>query len=150
MNTTDDSGYARLEDQIKWYNNKSTLAQSNYKISKVFVIIASALIPILALQEAPNFKLYVAVLGAAIVVAEGLAHINQWQNTWLTYRNTCEALIHEKYAFLERIGPYDNDDPVVARKTLVERAEGIMAAEHSKWVSIQEKAAKTDPPGGKS
>ena len=69
MNSTDDSGYARLEDQIKWYNNKSTLAQSNYKISKVFVIIASALIPVLALQEAPNFKLYVAVLGAAIVVA---------------------------------------------------------------------------------
>lgn len=143
MSEADNTGYNRLEEQIEWYNKKSILAQHNYKTSKVFVIIASAAIPILALL---NYNIAVACIGAAIVIAEGLAHVNQWQQNWLNYRSTCENLIHEKFAFIERIGPYDIDDAEQARKILVERAEGLMSSERTNWVTAQEKAAKTKAP----
>lgn len=143
MSDADTTGYTRLEEQIEWYDKKSIDAQQYYKNSKIFVIVASAAIPILALLD---YKIAVACLGAAIVIAEGLAHVNQWQQNWLNYRTTCENLIHEKFAFIEKIGPYDLNDTEQSRKILVERVEGLMSSERTNWVTAQEKAAKSAAP----
>lgn len=139
MSVSDSSGYQRLEDQIAWYDSKSGSAQLKYKLTKYFTIIASASIPILALYEC---KEVVAIAGALIAVFEGANQVNQWQHNWITYRATCEALRHEKYTFIERANPYDLDDPVKARKLLVERIESLISTEHSKWIAVQNEAAK--------
>ena len=139
MSASDTSGYQRLEDQIAWYDSKSGSAQRNYKLTKYFTIIASASIPILALYE---LKEVVAVVGAMIAVFEGANQVNQWQHNWITYRATCEALRHEKYTFIEQADPYDFDDRVAARKLLVERIESLISTEHSKWIAVQDDAAK--------
>jgi hypothetical protein len=136
---TDDSGYRRLEDQISWYDKKSGGAQRNYKLTKYFTLAASAAIPILALYELNEV---VAVIGASIALFEGINQVNQWQHNWITYRATCEALRHEKYTYLERADPYDIDDDVSARKLLVERIESLISTEHSKWIAVQDEAAK--------
>jgi hypothetical protein len=39
-------------------------------------------------------------LGVLITVLEGLLHLNQYQQNWINYRSTCEALKHEKYIYL--------------------------------------------------
>jgi hypothetical protein len=134
--TEPDSGYSRLESQISWYDKKCGRAQDYYKGAKVFEIICAAAIPLIA-RDYPQIT---AILGAIIVSLEALQHLNQWQHNWITYRSTCEALRHEKYTYLARSGPYNLDDQN-ALKALVERVEGLISTEHSKWISNQERIA---------
>lgn len=143
MNKTEpDSGYQRLEDQITWYDQKSGAAQRSYKWGRYFVIVASAAIPILAMND---WNLQVAILGALIAISETIQHVNQWQHNWITYRSTCEALRHEKYTYIERANPYDDLEERDARRLLVERVESLISTEHSKWIATQDKAAETTP-----
>ena len=137
-----DSGYLRLEQQIRWYDQKSGNAQRLFKWGKYLVIVASAAIPIAALLD---YKVLTAILGGFIAVCEAAQHINQWQHNWITYRSTCEALRHEKYTFIERADPYDNLVAEEARKLLVERTESLISTEHSKWIASQERAADASP-----
>lgn len=138
-----DSGYPRLEDQIAWYDQKSGKAQFYYKATKVFTIIASASIPIVALQ---SWDVPVAIIGASIAILEGANHLNQWQHNWITYRSTCEALRHEKFTYIEEADPYSIEDPKERRKLLVERVESLISTEHSKWIAVQDEAAKNSVP----
>ncbi len=45
-----DSGYNRLEQQIRWYDRKSGVAQRNYKWGYL-VVVSSAAIPILVVMD---------------------------------------------------------------------------------------------------
>ncbi|MGR3794059.1 DUF4231 domain-containing protein [Vannielia sp. SX4] len=153
MTQKSDSGYARLEDQIDWYDSKSMACQRYFKRSKVCAIVFAALIPILSVSDFPNSQYVVAILGAIIAVLEGLSHLNQWQHNWITYRSTCEALRHEKFTYIERADPYDIEDDREARKLLVERVESLISTEHSKWIAVQDEAAeasKNKPRGARS
>ncbi|MGH1447530.1 MAG: DUF4231 domain-containing protein [Cognatishimia sp.] len=137
-----DSGYERLEAQISWYDEKSGAAQKAYKLTKYFTIGASALIPVIAVSAFPYSEFTVAILGALIAIFEGANHVNQWQHHWITYRSTCEALRHEKYAFIEAVEPYDISDEIERRKHLVGRVESLISTEHSKWIAVQDEAGK--------
>lgn len=136
------SGYERLEAQIDWYDRKSASNQRNYKLGRLFVLLAAASIPLLSLN---GFSIVVAILGALVAIVEGAQHLYQWHHNWITYRSTCEALRHEKYCFIERAVPYDLNNDVQARKLLVERVESLISTEHSKWIASQEKAASSGP-----
>lgn len=138
----DDSGYNRLEEQIKWYDDKSGAAQKSYKRTKYFTIGASALIPVVAVSGVAYSEFVVAALGALIAIFEGANHVNQWQHHWITYRSTCEALRHEKFAYIEAVEPYDISDEHERRKLLVGRVESLISTEHSKWIAVQEEAGK--------
>lgn len=142
IETEPSSGYERLEQQIKWYDDNSGKAQRYFKLGRYFVIAASAAIPIAVLTD---HKMLTASLGALIAISEAVQHINQWHHNWITYRSTCEALRHEKYSYIERADPYDMGDGQAARKLLVERVESLISTEHSKWIASQEQAADTAP-----
>jgi hypothetical protein len=129
-----DSGYPRLEAQIRWYDAKSQSAQAWYKRVKFVEFACGALVPFMATIDG-----YVtAVLGGVVIVLEGLQHLNQWQHNWITYRSTCEALRHEKYSYIGGSGVYDGLDQAAAKKMLVERVESLISTEHAKWTSRQE------------
>src|ERR1700734_1260357 len=98
----------RLEDQIVWYARKSQYNQRTFKRIKVTEIVAAALIPFISATNIPHLALVTAGLGVLITVLEGLLHLNQYQQNWITYRSTCEALKHEKYVYLANAGPYAN------------------------------------------
>src|SRR5690242_5856441 len=90
----------RLENQIKWYDEKSLSNQHTFKRIKVTEIVAAALIPFLSalrIESLPYVGLVTAALGVLITILEGLLHLNQYQQNWLNYRSTCEQLKHEKY-----------------------------------------------------
>ena len=124
----------RLEDQIGWYDRKSTESQRRFKGVKAVQLLAAAAIPVVATLDAP--AAIPAALGAAIVVLEGFLQLNQYQPNWSAYRSTCEALKHEKYLFLARAGPYRGCED--ARALLADRIEGLISQEHAKWVSARE------------
>lgn len=143
-----DSTSARLEDQIKWYDQKSVHSQSCFKKLKVIELVAAALIPlsagISAVLPIPYPTIIAGVLGALIVVLESFQGLYQFQSNWMSYRSTCEELKHEKFLWLAKAGHYtDAKDP---NRLLAERVESIVSTEHAKWVSAQEKMCKKEEP----
>jgi hypothetical protein len=135
---TDDPIIARLEDQIAWYDRKSLSNQHIYKRIKVVEILAAAMIPFLAALKFPYVALITGGLGVLITVLEGLIHLNQYQQNWTSYRSTCEALRHEKFAYLGKANPYAGAaDPYAL---LAERIESLVSQEHAKWASSQDQS----------
>jgi hypothetical protein len=131
----------RLEQQIAWYDRKSTYNQKAYKIIKVIEILAAALIPFIAALSLKHATIITGSLGVLITVLEGLLHLNQYQQNWTTYRSTCEALRHEKYVYIAKAAPYAGVADAYA--LLAERIESLVSQEHAKW------AAAMQSPGDK-
>jgi hypothetical protein len=136
---------ARLEDQIGWYDRKSSENQRWFKLLKICQLVMAAAVPVAAGESAPVWL--VGGAGALIVVLEGVQQLQQYQQNWTTYRSTCERLKHEKYLFLAHAGPYATGDP---EALLAERVESLVSQEHAAWVSHREEALRQSGPGGQS
>ena len=132
----------RLEDQIAWYDRRSTANQRAYKRIKVVEILAAASIPMLSALKPPHAMWVTGGLGVLITVLEGMLHLNQYQQNWIAYRSTCESLKHEKYVYLGKASPYAN--AVDAHALLAERIESLVSQEHAKWASAQQQEVKPD------
>jgi hypothetical protein len=128
----------RLEDQISWYDRKSSYNQRVYKWLKVIEIVAAALVPLSAGLHLP--AAVTGSLGVLIAALEGLLQLNQYHQNWIAYRSTCETLKHEKYLYLANAGPYST--ATTAHVLLAERIESLVSQEHAKWAAAQEEAAK--------
>jgi hypothetical protein len=129
-----DSGYLRLEQQIRWYDRKSMAAQRYFRRAKIAEITCAALVPFMVKIQTT----VAAVLGVVVVVLEGMQQVSQWSQNWITYRSTCEALRHEKYSYMARSGVYEGKSDEEARRILAQRVESLVSTEHAKWISRQE------------
>lgn len=130
--------WARLQEQVAWYDRRSSSCQRRFKLLKICQIVTAAAIPVAAGVSAPVWL--VGGAGAFIVVLEGLQQLEQYQQNWTSYRSTCEQLKHEQYLFLAGAGPYaaaPNREALLA-----ERVEGLVSQEHAVWVSGREDADK--------
>lgn len=125
---------ARLDDQIGYYDGQAVMSRRLFQWLKLTEILAAALIPIVAGFGAPAG--YAAGLGGGIVVLEGVQQLKQYQQNWINYRSTCEALKHEKFVYLAGAGPYRHARNAAA--LLAERIEGLISQETSKWELAQE------------
>jgi hypothetical protein len=135
-----DPVFGRLEDQIRWYEQKSQWSRLCFKWIKVIEIVAAAIIPFVAAWGFSHSALITAGLGVLITVLEGLLHLNQFQQNWITYRATCEALLSEKYLYLANASPYSG--ATNPRALLAERVESAVSQERAKWASVQQQDPK--------
>jgi hypothetical protein len=126
-----DSGYARLEDQIAWFDARSLSHQAHYRRLKIVSIAAAALVPLVSSLD--GFGFVPGLLGVVVVVVEGWQHVNQHHENWIRYRATCENLRHEKYLYLAAAGPYAVADAARRRQRLADRVEAILAREGEAW-----------------
>jgi hypothetical protein len=129
----EDPTWARLEDQIGWYDRKSNNNQRRYKWLKLLELAVAASLPVVAGIHSPVWV--TGGLAAVIVVLEGAQHLYQFQEHWITYRSTAEALKHERFLYLARAGPYVGED---RHRQLAERLEGLVSQEHAKWTASQQ------------
>jgi hypothetical protein len=133
----------RLEDQLNWYDRKSLANQNTYKRIKLVEIVAAAIIFFLAALGWPQIVMVTGVLGVLVTVFEGMLHLNSYQENWINYRSTCEALKHEKYTYLGKAGPYANAPD--SHALLAERIESLVSQENAKWASVlQQEPAKRE------
>jgi len=124
--------WARLEDQLSWYDRKSAEAQRLYKWLKLAEIAVAAVLPVVAAIHSPVWV--TGGLAAVIVVLEGTQHVYQFQEHWITYRSTAEALKHQRYLYLAGAGSYGGQD---RQQLLAEALEGLISQEHAKWAVSQ-------------
>ena len=138
-----DSGYWRLDDQIRWYDRKTLDAQRAYKLLRSAQIIVAALVPVTALIFRDQ-AIIPGLLGAVILILSGFQELGAYQRNWIKYRTTCETLRHEKYVYLGRAGPYDGLDEEDARKELVNRVEALVSEEQTQWSTYMEAKRSED------
>jgi len=77
---SDDPTMQRLDDQIEWYDQRSGRNQRLFKLLKIVVITAAALIPFLA-AVVPAWV--TGALGLVIAIAEGIQQLNQYHANWI-------------------------------------------------------------------
>lgn len=128
--------WARLQEQIAWYDAKSQVSQKRFKLLKVCQIVTAAAIPVAAGASAPAWL--VGGAGALIVALEGLQQLEQYQQNWTSYRSTCEQLKHEQFLYLAGAGPYR--DVADRDLLLAEHVESLVSQEHAAWVSNRKDA----------
>jgi hypothetical protein len=147
-----DSGYWRLEDQIRWYDARSRRSQLTYKWLKAAQIVVAALVPVSALVF-PQRAVIPGLLGAVILILEGFQELGAYQRNWTKYRGTFEALRREKFLFVGQAGSYQWLKSEDARKELVHRVETLVSQENAQWSSYMDaqrareaKAGEASPP----
>lgn len=86
-------GYARLENQIDWYDASSTRNKNWFTGLKIVQLVGAAAVPVMASVHAAVWV--TGGLGAVVVVVEGIQQLGQYQANWINYRSTAEALKHE-------------------------------------------------------
>jgi hypothetical protein len=136
----DDYFKKRLDNQIDWYDKKSTQSQRWFKRLQVIVIVSSATIPFLSGymdSETLYLKIAIGLLGLIIAAITAVLGLYQFQENWLEYRTTCETLRHEKYLFLAKAASYNEEEPFLL---LVERVEGLISKENTNWQSYMKKS----------
>jgi Protein of unknown function (DUF4231) len=121
----------RLENEIGWYDERSGYCQTMYKGLKLAELVAAAGVPLFAGLSQNAW--ITGALGAAVVVLEGVQHLNQYHSNWTSYRSTAEALKHEKYLHAAKAGPYVASERPDA--LLAERVEALISQQHAKWVT---------------
>ncbi len=145
--TPEDYIEQRLDDQINWYDSKSSRAQKRFKLMRGVEISAAAAVPLLVLfvpvWEPTNFL--IALLGALIVVIAGLLGFLRYQEIWIEYRTVSETLKHEKYLYLTQTTPYDQGETF---QVLVLRVESLISKENSAWAQQTRESIVAPAPAG--
>jgi hypothetical protein len=141
--------WARLEDQIGWYDKSSNSCQLKYKVLKTAQIVLAASIPLGVFYESTFAKWGTGIAGALIAVIEAVQQLGQYSALWLTYRATAEYLKHEKYLFLSGAGPYKALNKEERLTLLAERIEERVSAEHANWINDTRKATSAPATSGR-
>ena len=125
----------RLDDQIKWYSEKSIVNQKKYKQWQVIKIAVALAIPVLTLgiEDWSPLKYIIGILGALVAFLESYMRIYNFKDLWTSYRISSESLLREKLKFNLKAAPYEGDN---RDKLLVERCEDIMNSENSSWKEL--------------
>jgi hypothetical protein len=129
----------RVDHQINWMEEKSTMNQKRYKAMKFVEIIAAALVPLLvSIQpEDSNLRMTlnttVGLLGVLIVILSSLRQLNKYQENWITYRATLESLKREKFLFNAATPPYHDSNAFI---NLVMNIESLLSKENDSWKAI--------------
>jgi len=122
----------RVDNQINWMESKSRINQQRYKILKMVEIASAAAIPFLVgFHRIHNvFLIITGLLGVLIVLLNGIQQLYKYQENWLIYRTTIEALRREKMLFENRAGIYTDEN---AFQRFVENIEALLANENKIW-----------------
>lgn len=126
----------RVEDQIRWYSVKSKSNQNRHNTYLVIKLILAISIPVLSLflNDFTPMKYIIGIVGASIALIEGIQKIYNYQDLWVNYRNTAEALKRERMLFDTKTGHYKGTD---AFEQFVISAENIMSMEKVDWISMK-------------
>ena len=123
---------------MKYYSNAARTNQRRYKQFQWVLIIFSAITPVLAALDGKWMSLQVPVIIISALVAILTAGLKtfQYQEMWISYRNTNELLKPEIYYYNFGVGPYGEND--IDKETLfVSRVEMILDKEHINWPAVK-------------
>ena len=123
----------RVDDQIDWYCAKSSWNQTLFKRLRMLELVCAASIPFVVtyvVDDSNTLRVIAGVLGIIVAVISGVIGLYRFQENWVQYRTTSESLKHEKFLYLTRAEPYDQEEPFAL---FVQRIESLISKENSSW-----------------
>ncbi len=128
----------RVDDQIKWYDQKSKTNKIFFISLRTTEIILAILIPFLVgfITDATINKYIIGILGVIVAIIAGILSFYKFQENWLQYRTTSERLQREKNLFLAKSKTYNKEDNFTI---FVENIENIISKENSTWLDYIKK-----------
>ena len=82
------------------------------------------------------------MIGLGVAVIAGVLGLYRFQEIWTEYRATAESLKQERFLYLTRTAPYNDDN---AFQLLVSRVETVLSSERTGWVEAMRAAAQPEP-----
>ena len=128
----------RCAEQIGWYERHAGRSRFLYRTFQSAVVVLAGLTPVLALWEKGSEL--VQVLPAAIAsVAAAVIGLWGWQENWVRFAATAEALKSELVKFQTRTGDaYGTSlDEETVLNNFVARIEGLASGELAAWGARQ-------------
>jgi hypothetical protein len=131
----------RVDDQIQWFSSRSSTNQARFKQFRLTEIVLASTIPLLtAYADAyTHLKVIASFVGVLVSVIAGALALYKYQENWIHYRTSAEALTREKMLFLTRSGPYTRDG---AFQEFVGRVENILGSENSQWAEAAKQSSQ--------
>ena len=127
----------RYEQQINWYEKKSSSNKKWFMYLEISLITFSAITPILIVIDFISAAFvglrWIAVLTSVLtVILASSLRTFKFQENWVNYRTTSELLKKEQYFFKTNIGDYSR---VQDKKALfVKRSESLISQAHTTWI----------------
>lgn len=133
----------RVDNQINWHDRKSSKNQKWFKSLQMISLACAAAIPFISglVIDPTLLRVLVGGLGVVIAVVAGAISLYQFQQHWIDYRVTAEALRGEKYRFVTRTPPYDGP---TAFRDFVQTVETILSEQNAKWQANRTAAVEED------
>ena len=86
---------------------------------------------------AEGFGHLATLASVAVVILTAALKTFKYQENWISYRTTCEALKKEKYLYDAGLGDYQPGEDREAQ--FVDRVEALLTRENTLWLSVQKK-----------
>ena len=138
----DDYFNKRYLDQINYYEAKSGGNQITYRYMQWTLIILAALTPALIELDlntllGKGFSHIATLTSVTVAILTAALKTFKYQENWINYRTTCEALKKERYLYEAGLGDYENSDDRQAQ--FIDRVEALISRENTLWLSVQKK-----------
>ena len=129
--------HQRLEDQIDYYEKKSSQNKKVYYALSIAAISANAMIPVVSvfLLSATIPKLIITLLSAVAAMVSSILILFNARELWAKYRLNASRLQAFRLQYYTRSGIFAGMDDEQAFLRLVEVSEQQMQEENSDWES---------------
>jgi hypothetical protein len=136
----------RYAEALNYYDKRANWNRVGHRISSIYIVVSSIIIaPILMLDEFLEgcSRIIATIIAPTVAIATGIATHFGFNEHWLNYRATWDALKHELYLRNANIHEYGESEDRNA--LFVARVEALISSEGEGWLSGH--SSKTDVKG---
>ena len=125
----------RVDDQIKYFNEKAIKNKKIFYFWKIIIIVLSSLITILSIYSNINecVKYTIIIISVIITAIESIHSLFHSDRLYIIYRSTCESLIREKNLFINNANIYSKQSEKEKFTMFVDNIEYILARTNTTW-----------------
>ena len=142
-NTSEDKPAMDYESERIWnriirFHRKGIDNRKKFYQTQTMIILSAAAIPIVNVLELGSYELRIisSVLGALIIAAASIQQLKKYQENWILFRTTEEALRREYYLFKNNAGDYTSMETDEQKIKLVERVEALLLSQYGNFFGI--------------
>lgn len=126
----------RIMEQMKWYSGKSRSYKKKYYRWMVATIVIGAFVPIVSVFANGSIlvKALLAALGSATTACNAYLALHNFQDLWVTYRKTREALLRTLYYYFNNVGVFSQNNTQEEKDALlITICENEFSSESAGW-----------------
>ena len=116
-----------------WYRKAAIRSRRAHRASEILIIACAAATPISAVLASGN-TVTPAILGSLVVLITGLKNIFRWQENYLRFSRSREAIEAERRSFTIASAPYDR--PEISAQLLTNAVTRIEQDEMAGWMKV--------------